>query len=90
MASSETLIGIPFDPHPPEFLPITEENERRPESAYSLSKLVGETMAEQYVRWDPTLKIISLRFSNVMIEASGEYESFESWQDDPKARYWNW
>lgn len=25
LASSETLIGIPFDPHPPEYLPITEE-----------------------------------------------------------------
>lgn len=25
LASSETLIGIPFDPHPPEWLPITEE-----------------------------------------------------------------
>lgn len=45
-------------------------------------------MAEQYVRWDPTLKIMSLRFSNVMLEE--EYASFESWQDDPKARYWNW
>ncbi|KAK0251786.1 hypothetical protein LTS09_013014 [Friedmanniomyces endolithicus] len=28
LASSETLIGIPFDPHPPESLPITEEHER--------------------------------------------------------------
>lgn len=86
MASSETLIGIPFDPHPPEFLPITEENERRPESAYSLSKLVGETIAEQYCRWDPSLKIISLRFSNVMLES--EYPGFSDWQDDPKKRYW--
>jgi len=71
----------------PDFLPMTEEHERRPESAYSLSKLMGETMAEQYTRWDPELKIISLRFSNVMLPQ--EYKTFDAWQDDPKARYWN-
>jgi len=87
LASSETLIGIPFDPHMPEYIPINENNERRPESAYSLSKLMGETMAEQYARWDPEVKIISLRFSNVMLPH--EYAAFESWQEDPKARYWN-
>ncbi|CAD0114986.1 unnamed protein product [Aureobasidium uvarum] len=87
LASSETLIGIPFDPHQPESLPITEEHERKPESAYSLSKLVGETLAEQYARWDPEAKIISLRFSNVMLPE--EYKTFESWQDDPMKRYWN-
>jgi nucleoside-diphosphate-sugar epimerase len=87
LASSETLIGIPFDPHPPASLPITEEHERRPESAYSLSKLVGETLADQFCRWDPQAKIISLRFSNVMLPA--EYANFEGWQEDPMARYWN-
>ena len=87
LASSETLIGIPFDPHMPESLPMTEDQERRPESAYSLSKLMGETMAEQFARWDPEVKIISLRFSNVMLPE--EYAAFEQWQNDPKARYWN-
>jgi nucleoside-diphosphate-sugar epimerase len=87
LASSETLIGIPFDPHPPEYLPIDESSPRRPESAYSLSKLVGETIAEEYTRWDPTAKIVSFRFSNVMLPA--EYANFESWQDDPQLRYWN-
>ena len=87
LASSETLIGIPLNPHPPDFLPITEENERRPESAYSLSKLVGEVVAEQYTRWDPEVKIVSLRFSNVMLPQ--EYASFEGFQTDPKLRFWN-
>lgn len=87
LASSETLTGIPYDPHMPESLPITEENERRPESAYSLSKLVGEVMAEQYARWDPEVKIISLRFSNVMLPE--EYASFETWQDDASRRVFN-
>lgn len=71
----------------PSCLPVTEAEERKPESAYSLSKLVGETIAEQYTRWDPATKIISLRFSNVMLPQ--EYATFEGWQKDPKARYWN-
>ncbi|KAJ1021073.1 hypothetical protein NDA16_003859 [Ustilago loliicola] len=95
MASSETLIGIPLD-IAPDSLPITEESPRRPESAYSLSKLVGETLAEEYVRWSKQThrkpaggewKIVSMRFSNVMLEE--EYAGFEDWQDDPRKRYWN-
>lgn len=95
MASSETLIGIPLDVKP-EKLPIDEESELRPESAYSLSKLVGETLAEQYVRWSTQqhrnvaggeIKIVSLRFSNVMLEE--EYPTFSGWQDDARKRYWN-
>ena len=46
-ASSETVLGLPFDAHPP-YVPVDEEYPGRPESAYSLSKLVGELMAEQY------------------------------------------
>lgn len=91
LASSETLIGIPLAEdghgHEPASLPITEEHERRPESAYSLSKLVGEVLAEQYARWDPELKVVSLRFSNVM--APSDYADFEGWQDDPAKRSWN-
>lgn len=87
LASSETLIGIPFYPTLPSKLPITEENERRPESAYSLSKLVGEVIAEEHARWNPQTKIISMRFSNVMLES--EYKDFENWQDDASKRYWN-
>lgn len=91
LASSETLIGIPLAQdgcHDPAALPIAETHERRPESAYSLSKLVGETLAEQFVRWDPTLKIVSLRFSNIMVGPQ-DYADFEGWQDDPFKRSWN-
>src|SRR5208337_757679 len=64
-ASSETVLGLPFGTPPP-YVPIDEEYPGRPESAYSLSKLVGEEMAKQFCRWDPELKIIGLRFSNIM------------------------
>ena len=85
-ASSETLIGVPLM-HPPPSLPITEETPRSPESAYSLSKLLGEVMADEFCRWDPQMKIISLRFSNVMVPE--EYETFEGWQNDPELRVFN-
>lgn len=43
-------------------------------------------MAEEYCRWDPTTKVVSLRFSNVM--ALEDYKDFDGWQHDPKLRKW--
>lgn len=85
-ASSETVLGLPFDTPPP-YVPVDEEYPGRPETAYALSKHVGEEMAEQFCRWDPEMKIIGLRFSN--IKDSDEYAEFETWQDDPSVRKWN-
>ena len=62
-ASSETVYGIPYAKGPA-YVPVDEEIEH-PETAYSLSKLMGEKMAEQFCRWDPKMKIVGLRFSNV-------------------------
>jgi len=86
LASSETVFGLPLYPHSPTKLPVTEEVER-PESSYSLSKLMGEKMSEQYVRWDPTLKVINIRLSNVMLPA--DYAKFPKFQNDPASRAWN-
>lgn len=85
-ASSETLLGIPFDTPPP-YLPVDEEYAARPETSYSLSKLLGEEMAKQYCRWDPELKIVGLRFSNVMEPA--DYANFAGFDADPGLRRWN-
>ncbi|RSH93306.1 hypothetical protein EHS25_007660 [Saitozyma podzolica] len=86
LASSETVFGIPLHPHPPESFPLTEEPER-PESSYSLAKLLGEKMSEQFTRWDPELKIVNIRLSNVI--APEDYINFPKWQDDPWQRAWN-
>ncbi|MCL4355742.1 MAG: NAD(P)-dependent oxidoreductase [Nitrososphaerota archaeon] len=85
-ASSETVLGLPFD-IPPPYLPVDEEYAGRPESTYSLSKIMGERMAEQYCRWDPDLKIVALRFSNIM--EPNDYEKFGAFQGDPNIRKWN-
>ncbi|MEO7223910.1 MAG: NAD(P)-dependent oxidoreductase [Devosia sp.] len=85
-ASSETVLGLPFE-NPPPYVPVDEEYYPRPETAYSLGKLVDETVAAQFARWDPELKIAALRFSNVMdIE---DYKAFPSFDADPKRRKWN-
>jgi nucleoside-diphosphate-sugar epimerase len=85
-ASSETVLGLPFDTPPP-YIPVDERYPGRPETAYSLSKLVGETMAEQFCRWDPALKILGLRFSNVM--EPEEYRAFPGFDADARQRKWN-
>ena len=85
-ASSETVLGLPFATPPP-YVPVDEEYPGRPESAYSLSKLLGEEMAKQFCRWDPELKIIGLRLSNVMDPT--DYAGFPSFQDDAAKRKWN-
>lgn len=63
-ASSETVLGLPFTT-PPDFAPLDETHPNRPEWSYSLSKHLGEAMAIEFARWDPTVSIASLRFSNV-------------------------
>jgi nucleoside-diphosphate-sugar epimerase len=86
LASSETVLGLPFD-KPPPYVPVDEEYYPRPETAYSLGKLVDETIAQQFARWDPALKIVALRFSNVMdVE---DYKAFPTFDSDPRKRKWN-
>ena len=85
-ASSETVLGLPFD-EPPPYLPVDEDVPVRPETTYSLGKVLDEEMARQFCRWDPELKIIGLRFSNVMEPA--DYAQFPAWNDDPAIRKWN-
>lgn len=63
-ASSETVLGLPFT-RPPAYLPLDEDAPDLPNWSYSLSKHLGETMADQFVRWHPAMAIASLRFSNV-------------------------
>ena len=85
-ASSETVLGLPFDVDPP-YIPVDEEYPARPESTYSLVKHLEEQMAVELTRWDPELSIVGLRFSNVMdVE---DYEKFPSFDADANLRKWN-
>ncbi|HEX7405864.1 MAG TPA: NAD(P)-dependent oxidoreductase [Candidatus Nanopelagicaceae bacterium] len=85
-ASSETVLGLPFDIDPP-YIPVDEEYPARPESTYSLVKHLEEQMAMELTRWDPELSISALRFSNVM--DPGDYANFASFNEDATLRKWN-
>ena len=86
-ASSETVLGLPFEAAPPPYAPLDEEYRVRPESTYSLVKALEEEMAHHFCRWDPELTMTGLRFSNVMhVE---DYAQFPSFDADPTLRKWN-
>ena len=84
-ASSETVLGLPFDVPPP-YIPVDEEYAPRPESVYSLVKTLEERLATELVRWNPDLSITALRFSNVMVP--DDYAEFP-FDDDARTRKWN-
>jgi nucleoside-diphosphate-sugar epimerase len=85
-ASSETLIGLPFDRAEPRYAPIDEQHPLLPESHYALSKLAGEAIADQFARWSG-VPFASLRISNIMEPA--DYERFPGFWDDLRLRAWN-
>ncbi len=85
-ASSETVQGLPFDTPPP-YIPVDEAYPPRPESTYSLVKVLEERMAVELVRWFPDLSLTALRFSNVMWPE--DYAQFPSFNDDARLRKWN-
>ncbi|MBG6085473.1 NAD-dependent epimerase/dehydratase family protein [Zhihengliuella flava] len=84
-ASSETVLGLPFDVDPP-YIPVDEEYRPRPESVYSLTKVLEERLADELVRWHPELSITALRFSNVKVPE--DYAEFP-FDADPRERKWN-
>jgi nucleoside-diphosphate-sugar epimerase len=84
-ASSETVLGLPFD-RPPDFAPIDESITPRPETSYALSKLVGETLAGEFARRSG-IGFVGLRISNIM--EPDDYAAFPSYWDDAQLRRWN-
>ncbi len=85
-ASSETILGLPFDRQQPAYAPIDEDHPAYPESSYALSKLLSEELGRQLYRWTAT-PYVALRFSNIM--EPHDYELFPSYWDDASLRRWN-
>ena len=85
-ASSETILGLPFERDPPAYAPIDEEHPPRPESSYALSKLLAEELGRQHHRWTGAPHV-ALRFSNIM--EPHDYNRFPSFWSDPALRRWN-
>lgn len=85
-ASSETTLGEPFDEKAP-YAPVDEDYPLRAKSAYALAKILMEDMARQFCYQTPDMKLVGLRFSNVMEPA--DYARFPAYDDDPQERKWN-
>jgi nucleoside-diphosphate-sugar epimerase len=85
-ASSETILGLPFEREQPAYAPIDEDHPPHPESSYALSKLLAEELGRQLHRWSGT-PYVALRFSNIM--EPEEYGRFPSFWGDASLRRWN-
>ena len=85
-ASSETILGLPFDRELPAYAPIDEDNPPLPQSSYALSKLLSEELGRQLHR-RTNIPYVALRFSNIM--EPEDYERFPAFWDDATLRRWN-
>lgn len=83
-ASSETTLGLPFDP--PLYAPVDEDHYPHPNSTYALSKVLTEEMARHHARWW-NIPFVGLRFTNIFAES--DYERVPGYQQDPSSRSWN-
>ena len=81
-----TRLGLPFDT-PPRYAPVDEDHYPYPTTSYALSKVTGETLAEQFAAWSG-IPFVGLRFSNIL--GPDEYALFpeRAWKD-PQQRKWN-
>lgn len=85
-ASSETLLGLSFADEPPRYAPVDDDHAPYPNSSYSLSKVMGEAMADQYARWSGVAHV-GLRFTNIF--RPEDYENVPSFWADARLRSWN-
>ena len=85
-ASSETVLGLPFDAPPP-YVPVDEEYTPRPTTTYSLGKTLEEELARQLCSWHADLSMTGLRFSNVMYPEDSA--ASPGYDEDPARRRWN-
>ena len=87
-ASSETVMGFPFDRVAPVRVPIREEDPALPRCAYAMSKLALEGVAEHMATLHG-ITLIGLRLAHVVYPASlggNDYATFAPMREDASAR----
>lgn len=77
----------------PVYLPIDEPHPLLSQDCYGLSKMIGEVLADGYLRRIPDMKIVSLRFTEVIdtpVHANGK-DYYEAPDPNPKnAAFWTY
>jgi len=87
-ASSETVLGFPFEKVRPDYVPIDEKHRLMPQNSYALSKVVCEELARQMNQLYG-IPIIALRFSNILYTGTAHphnYEAIPNYWSDPNSR----
>lgn len=92
-ASSETVLGWPFDKVVPPLLPTHDDEPAIPTSSYGISKAVTENLAEHMNRMSG-IPFIGLRFSNVFYDIPGHETGYDklpaAWQKPEEKRVNLW
>ncbi|MCB9992616.1 MAG: NAD(P)-dependent oxidoreductase [Hyphomicrobiaceae bacterium] len=90
-ASSETVLGYPYDT-PPALVPTHDDDPPIPTGSYGLSKVVTETLAAHLNRLHGTT-FIGLRFSNIYYEnapgSETDYRHLPPFWDRPEEKKFN-
>lgn len=75
IASSISALGYAYRHRyfHPQYVPIDEAHPLLSQDSYGLSKMIGEALAEGFLRRSPDLSLISLRFTLVVDEAEREW-----------------
>ena len=87
-ASSETVLGFPFDKVQPKILPTSDDDPPIPTSSYGISKANTEDLARHMNR-RYGVAFLGLRFSNIFYDTPGHVTSYEripGFWADPKSR----
>jgi nucleoside-diphosphate-sugar epimerase len=84
----DAIVHLAAIPAPRRFTdPVTfSNNTLSTYNVFEASRRLG-IKNKQFCRWDPEMKIIGLRFSNVM--EPGDYAAFPDFERDPQGRKWN-
>lgn len=75
LASSLSALGYAYRHRPfnPVYVPIDEEHPLLSQDTYGLSKMMGEELAEGFLRRTPDMSLVSLRFTAVFDENALEW-----------------
>ncbi|MEQ1900854.1 MAG: NAD(P)-dependent oxidoreductase [Devosia sp.] len=90
-ASSETVLGFPYDRVTPTILPTSDDDPPIPTGSYGISKAVTEDLARHMNRRFG-IPFVGLRFSNIYYDTpdhTTSYEKIPSFWADPKLRMFN-
>lgn len=92
IASSISAYGFLYGPMDwtPDYLPVDENHGCRPVDSYGLSKVVGETVADSFVR-SHDMRIVSLRFPGVNYDPT--FQRIKGFMSNPMHRkrgFWSY